>query len=239
MTLPSVADAAANNAVWCDLVCGAHGAPGERFASHWQTRGKAPPMYPNLVTLAAAVGPGVAAVRALARVLGRRGWAVKDSFAALALVEEGFALLFEAEWIARSPRAPARPSLGRWQRVRSEAALADWESAWGESAGGPRIFRPGLLARLDVAILAGVDEAGAVAAGVVAHRTGRVVGISNSFAPARDGAAWRAACLDAAAEAFPGPALVGYESGAALAAARSLGFAALGPLRVWRREEEP
>lgn len=234
MTLPSVEAAAASNAAWCDAVCGVHGAPGERFASHWQTRAPAPPLYPNLVTLAAAVAPGQAAVRRLARELPPAGWAVKDSFACLPLADEGFELLFEAEWIARASRDPAPAPPGRWRRVRSEPALAAWEAAWGESAGGPRIFRPALLEQPDIRFLAGVDEAGAIAAGIVAHRAGGGVGISNLFVR-RGEPEWRAACLDAAAAAFPGRPLVGYEAGADLAAARALGFASLGPLRVWRR----
>lgn len=33
-----IADAARNNAAWCDAVCSAHGAPGELRDSHWLTR---------------------------------------------------------------------------------------------------------------------------------------------------------------------------------------------------------
>lgn len=239
MTLPSVEEAASSNAAWCDAVCSAHGAPSERFASHWQTRAPVPPLHPNLVTLAGTAEPtraARAAVRALVRELPPAGWAVKDGFACLPLADDGFELLFEAEWIARAPRpAPPAPP-GRWRRIRSEPALAAWEAAWGESAGRPRIFLPALLGRADVAFLAGVDEAGTIAAGIVAHRAGGVVGISNLFAR-RPEPEWRAACVAAAAAAFPGLPLVGYEAGSALAAARALGFAPLGPLRVWRRSE--
>src|SRR5262245_16786745 len=43
--------AARNNAVWCDIVCRAHDAPGE-FRDHaWCTKRFTPPYYPNLVTL--------------------------------------------------------------------------------------------------------------------------------------------------------------------------------------------
>ena len=38
-----------------------------------------------------------------------------------------------------------------------------------------------------------------------------------------------------AAQAYPGLDLVGYELGADLEAALSVGFAGIGPLRVWMR----
>lgn len=45
-------------------------------------------------------------------------------------------------------------------------------------------------------------------------------------------------CLTLAAELFPGMAMVGYESGVSLTAARRHGFEAVRPLRVWLHGEE-
>jgi hypothetical protein len=45
-----------------------------------------------------------------------------------------------------------------------------------------------------------------------------------------------ASCLAFADTLFPGTALVGYESGDRLDAARACGFATAGPLRVWLHE---
>jgi len=173
-------------------------------------------------------------VRELERALPSVAFAVKDSFAVLPLDHAGFRILFDAEWIARpAPRArPRRP--GRWIRIRSEPELAVFEAAWGESAGQPRIFRPALLARSDIAILAAIGG-GDIVAGVVANRTGSTLGISNFFAR-EDSVALRSECLDAAIDELPGEAWVGYESGSALAESLSLGFRRLGPLRVWLRE---
>jgi len=233
-----VADAARNNAAWCDAVCSAHGAAGEHSDSHWLCRSALPPHHPNLVTLAPASEPALAAVRELERARPAASWAVKDSFATLALAPLGFRLLFSAEWIARPPIS--RPSTrARWLRVETESALSAWEAAWGESRGRSRIFLPALLRRTDVAFLAALDGGGAIAAGVVANRTANAVGLSNAFAQGEEAASLRAACVEAASEAFPGLPLVGYESGPALAAYRALGFTSLGSLRIWAREEGP
>jgi hypothetical protein len=228
-------DAAANNAAWCDAVCSAHGRPGELSDHCWISRAPTPSYYPNLVTLDPAPGPALDAIRELERGLPSAAWTVKDSFAALPLERAGFRLLFEAEWIARPAPAAPRPRPGRWIRVRSEPELAAWEAAWGESAGQARIFLPALLQRSDIVILAARDDGGAIAAGGIANRTGKLVGLTNFFAR-EPRAALRAECIDAALAELPGTALVGYESGESLAEARDLGFRRLGPLRVWLRK---
>ena len=235
-----VAAAARNNAAWCDAVCSAHGSPGEFSASHWLSRAPVPPYYPNLVTLDPALEPALAAVRELDQAPPSASFAVKDSFAVLPLEQAGFRLLFDAEWIFRPAlrdRPPRSPG-GRWVRVETEPALAAWEAAWGESLGQPRIFRPALLRRSEIAILAALGGDGRLTAGVVAHRTDRVVGLSNLFVRGEEGGSLRAECIEAAMEAFPGLPLVGYEAGDDLAQSRALGFASLGALRVWVKETQ-
>jgi hypothetical protein len=227
------ATAARNNAAWCDAVCEAHGRPGEVTSSLWWTRSAAPPLYPNLVTLDRSREPALSAVRALDAAGLGSDWSVKDSFAVLPLDRHGFTILFDAEWIvAPVHRRPVSSRRGRWTKVDSKAALERWETAWGESAGRPRIFLPGLLRRDDVAILAGCDGEATVA-GVIANRTDGVVGISNLFAPRHEPVAWRAACVDAVRERFPGMPVVGYETGAWLDEALAAGCETLGRLRVW------
>lgn len=229
-----VEDAAANNSAWCDAVCSAHGRPGELLEHYWISRAPTPPYYPNLVTLDPAPAPALEAIRELERALSPAAWAVKDSFAVLPLERAGFRLLFDGEWIARSAPAVRRPRPSGWIRVRSEPELAAWEAAWGESAGQPRIFLAELLRRPEIAILAAQDEAGGIAAGGIANRTGSLVGLTNFFAREQR-ASGRADCSDAALAELPGAAVVGYESGQSLAEARGLGFRSLGPLRVWLR----
>ena len=72
-----------------------------------------------------------------------------------------------------------------------------------------------------------------IVSGAVLSYGADVVGVSNLFAENGDlDTAWTNA-VAAAATDFPRAPIVGYESGAALAAARRNGFEVLGPLRVW------
>src|SRR5206468_3475498 len=97
-----------------------------------------------------------------------------------------------------------------------------------------RIFLPALLADADVVIIAAYRDQRMVA-GVIANRTGDLVGVSNLFVPPEEGEPFRAGCVARVRDAFPGLPLVGYEAGRDLAALRALGFDVLGPLRVWAR----
>jgi hypothetical protein len=98
------------------------------------------------------------------------------------------------------------------------------------------VFLPPLLRRSDVAVLSAVNADGAVAGGVVAHRAGKAVGLTNFFARGEaEDEALRAEAVEAAAAAFPGLPLVAWEAGRDLAESRAHGFAPIGPLRVWVR----
>lgn len=157
----------------------------------------------NLVSLGPEPAPAVAGVRELERVRAAASWSIKDSFATLALEREGFRILFEAEWIVRAAIA-RRSAVGtRFRKVESEAELAAWERAWGQSAGQSRIFLPSPLERSEIAILAARDRDGGIVAGVVANRAADAVGITNLFVCEREGESTRAECIEAAAEAFP------------------------------------
>jgi hypothetical protein len=128
--------AARNNAQWCDAVCRAHGNPGEFHEDIWLNRHRVPRFYPNAETLA---GPSQRQLELIDELLAARlpsGWAVKDSFCTLDLASRGFRVLFGAEWIY-SPvsRAEVIVSSARWEIVRSDLAQAEWETAWGGSAG--------------------------------------------------------------------------------------------------------
>lgn len=231
-----VASAARSNALWCDAVCRAHGRPGELAPGLWLSRHEVPRHYPNLVSLEPSPDRALEAIRALAGAGLPEGWGVKDSFRALALEPLGFRVLFEAEWLAlRAPlrRRPAAPGT-RFARVAADAELAAWEAAWGESDPGPRVFLPALLARGDVAFVA-AWRGDRLAAGAIGMPAAGAVALSNLFGPRANDAALRAGCLALLADLFPGRPLLGYAAGADLAAAKALGFAPLGPLRVWVR----
>jgi hypothetical protein len=249
MTHERAEQVAHNNAVWCDTVCRAHGKPGEFVDGIWINRRETPPFYPNAVTLSAARG----SVAQLERIrdlvqMGLPGhWAAKDSFSALDLGPLGFDLLFEAAWLYRSPSLP-RPAVAiaevRWARISRASQLAQWETAWRGAAVAEgqaeqaSIFLPPLLTDRSVVVIAAYREQ-RIIAGAIANRTGDVVGLSNLFVPGRDPEPYRAGCVAAVMEAFPGLPIVGYETGQELAAARTLGFEELGPLRVWLKVREP
>src|SRR5207244_420931 len=94
------AQAAHNNAVWCDTVCRAHRNPGE-FSPHlWLNRHPVPRFYPNAVTLTGNEGAADqrAAIETLVAENGLTGFGVKDSFYSLDLAPLNFHVLFEATW---------------------------------------------------------------------------------------------------------------------------------------------
>lgn len=146
--------AALENARWCELVCAAHGAPGELHDACWLDRHPVPPCYPRLVTLG---GPSRApehleAVRALLDADPGRPLPVKDSFGALELAPLGFRRLLEADWILWPPGRAAPGASGpiRWRAVRDADGLAAWEEAWRGPApagalAGVRVFPAALL----------------------------------------------------------------------------------------------
>jgi len=236
--------AAHNNARWCDTICRAHGRPGEFFDGLWLCGHETPRFYPNAVTFAQTQGVAqLAHIEELLTTGSASGWAVKDSFCTLDLAPLAFEILFEAAWIWRSPALP-RPDAAlagvRWASVREPPELAAWEAAWsGPPAGGrpdplPRVFLPALLADDTIAFIAAY-QGQQIVAGAIANRTENVVGLSNVFGPAEGIAQVWAGCVAAAADAFPGLPLVGYERGGDLVVAQGLGFEVLEPLRVWFR----
>lgn len=240
---PRVQQAVRNNAIWCNAVCRAHGRPGEFLDGLWLNRQATPRFYPNVVTLANPDDPS-AQVRVI-ESLNRSGlpgdWGVKDSFCALDLAALGFQVVVEAEWIWRPAALPVPPGdlPGiHWERIYTAAGLAAWEAAWdGEPQDAPaplsaRIFLPALLADPEIAIIAAY-EGERIVAGAIGSRTGAVVGLSNLFAPDEDRVRFWAGSVASVTTAFPGLPLAGYEAGSELAVAQSLGFEAIGPLRVW------
>jgi len=240
--------AARNNAIWCDTICRANSIACEFHAQLWLSRQPVPRFYPNAVTFAnpSAGSAQLARIQQLLSEALPASAGVKDSFCTLELAPMGFQQLFQAAWIWRA----SRPRLDRvgaevdWVRVRDADELSEWELAWNgppaseQSAPAARVFPPALLADRDIVFIAAlINER--IVAGAIANRTDDVVGLSNVFAP--DGAAARfwPGCVGAAMDAFAGLPLVGYASGGELAIALSLGFEAVGPLRVWVRTAKP
>ena len=172
---------------------------------------------------------GPRATDALRRVDRSPGCSVKDSFACVDLTSEGFRPLFDAEWIQRPPASPAMGSDFGWSAVRTPDELR----AWGAVHGGGDVFRPTLLEEPAVAVLVARDACATIVAGVIGHRRDAVVDVSNLFSTVPDPDQVWTGAVAAISGWAPGRRLVGYESGASLAAAHRAGFASIGALRVW------
>ena len=223
-----VASAARNNAEWCDIFCRLHGMAGEFRDEAWTNGVRAPVHFPDAVTLRRSVDAG----RILSRIDASNGCSVKDSFADLDLTRWGFDKHFEAHWIHRAGSPVGGVSPLEWEPVRDVATLAAWESAWDEDDAGRHIFRPALLDRDDVVVLA-ARRAKAIVGGAVLSLGAGVVGLSNLFVVDAELADAFSGAATVAGRLCPGMALVGYVAGASLDAAERAGFQCIGRLVVW------
>ena len=225
--------AAANNAGWCDVVSRSHGCETKFDGDAWTSRTRTPPYYPDAVTLV----PDPAVPELLARIDASAGCSIKDSFASIDLTAFGFRVLFQAEWIVRTTKV-LEPTLSgpSWEVVREPDAFVRWERAWRGEDGPPGVLGKDLLDDDSVTVLA-ARVGDRVVGGAILYRGSEMVGVSNFFADAAAPPASWAGCLALADSLFPGSVLVGYESGAALAAAQDQGFQSEGPLRVWLRDD--
>jgi hypothetical protein len=225
--------AARNNAEWCDVVCRSHGARTRFDDDAWTSPTRTPPYYPDAVTLV----PDLSVPDLLSRIDAAAGCSIKDSFASLDLTDDGFRVLFDAQWIVHTG-APPPPAGGgaHWERVRDRDQFARWVEAWRGTDDPADVLRADLLDHDSVAVLA-ARAGDHVVGGAILNRSSSVVGISNFFAD--DGVtstSW-SGCLAFARSIFATATFVGYESGDILAAAQCDGFEIVGPLRVWIRED--
>ncbi|KQR10327.1 hypothetical protein [Cellulomonas sp. Leaf334] len=219
--------AAANNAAWCDVVCRAHGLPTTTGAGLWSTPRRSPDGYPDAATLR----PGVPVADVLGSVDDAPGASVKDSFADLDLAPHGWTVLFEAQWLTRASGPPTTPELP-WRTV-DRALLPLWLAAHGSAA-----ITSDVVDDPAVRLLLAADEDGPLAVAALnlsGTSDATVVGVSNVHAvreaPLR---VWSDLAAVARRELGAHP-LVGYEAGPDLDPAVAVGFAAVGPLRVWVR----
>jgi hypothetical protein len=195
----------------------------------WTSRTRTPAFYPDAVTLV----PDCSVPELLPRVDTSPGCSIKDSFASLDLAPYGFRVLFDAEWMARAPTTSQPVAAGaRWATIREPDAFAAWERAWRGDDGPPGVLLPDLVSQSRVEVIA-ARVGDRVVAGALLNGSSEIVGISNFFAdPGGASSSWLG-CIAFAASLHPGATFVCYGSGAALDAARALGFEAVGPLRVW------
>jgi hypothetical protein len=226
--------AALNNAEWCDVICQSHGARTRLDDVAWTSSTRAPPYYPDAVTLV----PNLSVPDLLARIDSSVGCSIKDSFASLNLIDYGFRVLFDAQWIV-FPDARRLPKVGRpaWELLSDPEDFATWVEAWRGEDGRTGVLRSDVLDHDSVAVLA-ARSADRIVAGAIATRSSNVVGISNFFAKEVITSAIWSGCLALARSHFANSTLVGYESGEELVAAQRAGFRNAGPLRVWIRDAD-
>lgn len=199
-------------------MCRAEGRPGTFLPGLWINAQEVPRFYPNAVTLAAdaeAQAGQLANIDILAASHLPGRWAVKDSFATLDLARRGFDVLLEASWMRAGLPSEGSPGDIEWRREARGAQKLPYDDpdfAWFTGRRGSRVVAGGML-----------------------YRAAGVVGLSNVVAEAADAVAvWRSLIV-LAAQAFPRLPLVGYESGAELAAALDAGFEIGDPVKVWVR----
>ena len=146
-------------------------------------------------------------------------------------------MLFDATWIARTPGAGALIGETAAFTVVDRSTFTTWETAWRGDDGPRDVLRPDLLDVPGVTVLAATEPGGTIATGAVLFaNTNAVVGVANVFAPSGSlDAMWRGIVAWTALH-VPDATVVGYESGADLAAAWRIGFEPVAPLRVWSRD---
>lgn len=225
-----VALAARNNAEWCDLVCRAHGIPGDFSTAAWTAPRRTPPFYPDAVSLS-----GAATAADLTEGIDlSAGASVKDSFGTLDLAPVGFGELFEADWVWMDPDDAPRWPIGgrRWKILDDPTQLPGWQAVWsgGEEPSGS--FPPALLDDPRVSFVA-AWSGGELVSGAVVSRSASVVGVSNVFDVSGDTEVAYAGAAAAAGVLASGLPVVGYDRGDPLEAAGRVGFRRTGRLRVW------
>lgn len=225
-----------NNAHWCDLMCRVHGLTTVTHPGFWASVTRSPDQYPDVVTLTRASSiPDL-----LAYVEAGPGCSVKDGFASVDLSDDGFEVLFTAEWLHYPASAEPSPS-GQpdraprdgviWRIVDTPALL----ERWAQVHGGGSVFHPALLADPTVVICAATGSDGELVAGAIGNLAAGAVGLSNVFADGVVDSATFAGVVSLLRTHFPQYDVVGYETGEDLTAAEAAGFTRIGPLRVWLR----
>ncbi len=226
----SLTAAISNSVHWYDAVMSAHGLTVERLKGAWMCREKVPPFYSNLITL----NPLDSHEHLISEVDSTivRPWAIKDSHRSIDLIERGFSILFDAEWFVRPSDQPwpARINTGRTppvHTVRLESELENWIEAWGETPNGRPVFLPRMLQNDEVEFLY-VKRDSRISAGLVANRSGDVIGITNAFGSPRE----VLECVHYLSDRYE-LAIVGYGRERQVEFLTGFGFMPVGELRVW------
>jgi len=217
-----------NNIAWCQIVCSAHGAVGISTENMWGLHSKAPMFYPEVITSnkCATIGEVKSFIE------NGKVSSIKDSYANLDLALLGFDVLFDAEWLVHEPVLDFDPILTNWKVVKTEKNLKKWTDA----SGLGNVIKSELLKQHNVKIFICETEDGV--SGFIANLSAGVVGISNVFSVDYEEEKLWKDIPKVISKEFPKLSMVGYEHGSSLIVAKSSGWKAIGPLRIWIQVDE-
>ncbi|RDU38718.1 hypothetical protein DRW41_03935 [Neobacillus piezotolerans] len=218
-----VDQAVLNNVAWCEIVCNTHGIAGISKQQVWGLLSKAPPFYPEIITISKDVP--IEEIKHF--IENGNDSSIKDSYANNDLARFGFKILFEAEWIYHSSVSDLEPIQSNRRVITTEEDLAQW-TITSELDG---VIKPDLLKRKNVKIF--ILEKNDGIYGFIANLNANVVGISNVFSIGKENKSLWRDIPQVVANEFPGLAMVGYEHGSTLEDAHLSGWRSIGPLRVW------
>lgn len=227
--------AASNNADLCAAIMTANGKRFERDQLAFLCLDDPLPYYPKMVSLDPNATAELEARIRDTHKMGQRVDSVKDSFSSMDAGALGLTVLFEASWIWCEAERQDMPR--DWVRINNAADLSHWHTAW-RGDGSPAdqvIFPPACLNDPDLAFLARRNGT-TVEAGCLANLSENAVGLSNVFSVHASQQPSFEEALSAASAFGNGRPVVGYEEGDSLAAALSIGFRKVGPLRVLLRQ---
>jgi hypothetical protein len=156
---------------------------------------------------------------------------VADSFGSVDLSDEGFDLLFEANWLHHRPLPEASSALPKgWSKLRTQEELERWNAEHDTSD----VLLPSILRDQSFEILSHCED-GVLIGGAVLHDWGgQAIGMSNEWVvPGRELDV--EALLACVSNLHEGRAVVGYAGGYALDLHVAAGFSRLGPHLIWAR----
>ncbi|MFJ8263563.1 hypothetical protein ACIQ4I_16750 [Rummeliibacillus sp. NPDC094406] len=212
-----------NNIAWCQIICITHGIVGISKKNIWGLHSKAPTFYPEVIT-----SDKRATIEEVKYFIENgKVSSIKDSYANLNLTPLGFDILFEAEWIVHEPILDFEPIQTNWRIITTEKDLKKWNGA----SELENVIKSELLKQQNVKIF--ICETKDGISGFIANLSEGVVGISNVFSIGyEEKKLWRDIPKIISKE-FPKLSMVGYEHNSSLIVAKSSGWEAIGPLRVW------
>ncbi len=207
-----------------------HGVSFDLHNAWWQSIEPMPTFFPNTITLSADLKSD-----SLLQALPTQGTHfIKDSFANLALEEQSFIKLFEAQWYMASPTqetfTPFASNLKINEATDSES-LSDWEQAWRGEENFAAIFTPSFLENDTVRFFS--VEHDDKRSGITTFFDGQSLGIYNLW-----GDKSLISCLlSHISTLYPDTPIVGYGDEQEVNSLDTWGFKPLGPLAVWGRFE--